>query len=373
MKKILITATVQSHIAQFHIPLITMLKESGYEVHVAARNNLVEKNGLKLEGPDKIYDIPFDRSPYSKKNVEAYKQLKKILVENRYDIVHCNTPVGGVITRLVAKRFRKYGMKVYYTAHGFHFYKGAPIQNWILYYPIEKWLARYTDKLIAITKEDYELASSKFKTNVYRIHGVGVSIKKYYPYDKDKIDYLKRQLGFSQDDFILLCTGELNKNKNQSTVIKAVSEIVKDIPNVKLLLAGNGPMEEKLKNLVCKLKIEQHVKLLGYRIDLEKYVNISDVIISASFREGLGLNIIEGMLCRKPVIASSNRGHRELVKENATGYIVSPDNIKGFSHCILKFYTTKEQLKNWGDNSFKSVWRYTADKVLEELKIIYDD
>lgn len=155
--KILLVATVQSHICQFHKPLVAMLHEHGCEVHVAARNNLAEKNRLKLDFVEQVFDVPFQRSPFSPKNLGAYKQLKKIIDEGNYDVVHCNTPVGGVLGRLAAQKARKRGTKVFYTAHGFHFYKGAPKKNWLIWYPVEKFMCRHTDKLITITQEDYDL------------------------------------------------------------------------------------------------------------------------------------------------------------------------------------------------------------------------
>ena len=148
MKKVLLVATVQSHICQFHLPLIDMLHEEGYEVHVAAKNNLSQKKGLKLDNADKVFDVSFERSPFNKKNIQAYKELKKIIKDNKYDIIHCNTPMGGFLARVIGKKYRKKGMKIIYTAHGFHFFKGAPKLNWILYYPIEKYLSKYTDCLI---------------------------------------------------------------------------------------------------------------------------------------------------------------------------------------------------------------------------------
>ena len=166
MKMVLLTATVQSHIAQFHRPLADVLHENGYEIHVAAKNNLGEKNGLKLDFADKVFDVPFSRSPKSIDNIKAYFQLKEILSNNSYEVIHCNTPVGGIITRLAAMNARKHGTKVFYTAHGFHFYKGAPKKNWIVFYPIEKLMARFCDTLITITKEDYQLARRKLHTNV---------------------------------------------------------------------------------------------------------------------------------------------------------------------------------------------------------------
>ena len=155
--KVLLIATVQSHICQFHKPLVAMLHEHGCEVHVAARNNLAEKNGLKLDFAEQVFDVPFQRSPFSPKNLGAYKQLKKIVGEGSYDVIHCNTPVGGVVGRLAARKSCKRGTKVFYTAHGFHFYKGAPKKNWLIWYPVEKFMCRHTDKLITINEEDYQI------------------------------------------------------------------------------------------------------------------------------------------------------------------------------------------------------------------------
>lgn len=371
-KKVLLTATVQSHIAQFHKPLIKMLKEDGYEVHVAARDNLVEKNGLQLNEPDKVFNVPFDRSPLSRNNILAFRYLNKILNDENYDIVHCNTPMGGVITRIAANKFRKNGLKVFYTAHGFHFYQGAPKKNWMIYYPVEKFLARFTDKLITITQEDYQLAQSKFATDVIHVHGVGANSEKYYPYSKEVACKLRNELGYTDDQFILLCTGEFNKNKNQSTVIKAVAEVAKELPKIKLLLAGNGPMETDLKALVNDLGITNSVDFLGYRTDLEEYVNICDVVVSASLREGLPLNIMEGMLCRKPVIAWDNRGHRELVHQEKTGYMVNPNDNNMFRSYIIELAGNKDLSEQFGVKAKATVELYSIENVISELKAVYD-
>lgn len=238
--KVLLVATVQSHICQFHRPLVAMLHEHGCEVHVAARNNLAEKNGLKLDFVEQVFDVPFQRSPFSPKNLGAYKQLKKIIDEGSYDVIHCNTPVGGVVGRLAARKSRKRGTKVFYTAHGFHFYKGAPKKNWLIWYPVEKFMCRHTDKLITITQEDYDLASAKFPTQVERIHGVGANSAKYRKLSEAECAALRCELGYAEDEKILLCTGELLPNKNQITAIRAMDALRKKQPNVRLLLAGNG-------------------------------------------------------------------------------------------------------------------------------------
>lgn len=372
MKKVLLTATVQSHIAQFHKPLINMLKENGYEVHVAARDNLEEKNGLQLNEPDKVFNIPFDRSPLSKSNVIAYKQLKQIINNTSYDIIHCNTPMGGVITRLAAKKARKKGSKVFYTAHGFHFYKGAPKINWMIYYPIEKWFARYTDKLITINKEDYNTAlKKKFKTKIEHIHGVGANTDKYFLPTSELKKNLRIEEGYNQDDFICICTGELNNNKNQIVVLEAVSLLIARIPTLRLILAGNGPNYDYLQEAINNMNLNKHVKMIGYVTDLERYVMMSDIVISASIREGLPLNIIEAMICGKPVVASLNRGHRELVHDKKNGFLIDSLEGEDFAKAIKELYCNEEIRINMGKKSRMDSSKYMQEYVLLELEEIY--
>lgn len=373
MGKILLTATVQSHIAQFHKPLIKKLQEKGHEVHVAARNNLAEKNGLALSEPDQIFDIPFERSPLNKKNIQAYRELKQIISQNDYLVIHCNTPVGGVLTRLAANRYRKVGLKVFYTAHGFHFYKGAPLKNWLIFYPIEKFMATFTDKLFTIVEEDYLLANSKFNTDVERIHGVGANSNKYFPISNRDQQKLRQEMGFESKDFLILCTGELNRNKNQATVIAAAAEVVKKYPKVKLLLAGNGPLDSELKEISKTHDIEKNVYFLGYRTDLEKFVKISDLVVSASIREGLGLNIIEAMLCKKATIASKNRGHNELIMNGENGSLVDYDDVKGFSQAIQMHIEDLEFHQKVANNGYQSIQKYKDSSVIQELELIYQD
>ncbi len=371
--KVLLVATVQSHICQFHRPLARVLHKHGVEIHVAARNNLAEKNGLALDFVDAVFDVPFSRSPKSTDNIKAYKQLKKIIDQGNYDVVHCNTPMGGIVARLAAKKARKRGTKVYYTAHGFHFYKGASKKNWLVFYPIEKWFAKhYTDKLITITKEDYKLAASKFKTEVCHIHGVGANSSKYYPVDVEEKNRQRDIYGYSINAPILICVGELNKNKNQATAIRAMERVARAFPSAKLLLAGNGPSEGDLRALIGELKLEQNVELLGYTTELDKYMHISDMAISLSFREGLPFNIMEAMLCELPVVASDNRGHRELIENGVTGIIVPALDIDEIAESIIGLLSDASSQWAMAQRASVNVAQYTDVAVTEELKKIYE-
>lgn len=367
-KKVLLTATVQSHIAQFHKPLAKMLHDNGYEVHVAAKNNLAEKNGLEIDFADKVFDVPFDRSPLSLKNIKAFKEVKRIIDEGNYSFVHTNTPAAGVYTRLAAIKSRKKGTCVIYTAHGFHFYKGAPKKNWLLYYPIEKLCARLTDKLITICEEDYKLAKNKFKTNVYHIHGVGANSEKYYVFDNKQKKSVRKELGISDDTKVIVNVGELLPNKNQSTAILAMKDVVKKYPTAKLFIAGNGPELDNLTNLVKESKLKKNVEFLGYTLDLDKYFNVSECLVACSIREGLGLNVIEAMMCGNPIVASINRGHNELVNDGENGYLVEATNSKMFAKKIIKVL---DEPKCYKYNSLNKARVYADKNVYEELKKIY--
>ncbi len=367
--KILYTATVLSHICQFHLPHMKILQEQGWEVHVAAHDNLAVKNGLQLKYCDKFIEIPFARSPKSPSNIKAYRQMKKLLAREHYDVILCNTPMGGIVTRLAAKKTRRQGTRVIYMAHGFHFFKGSSKASWLIYYPIEKHMARYCDLLITINEEDYALAQEKLgdRTEIAHIHGIGVDEWSYHPATAEEQLAMRQAEGLSPDDFAILCVGELNENKNQKTLIAAAARLKDKIPHLKVLLAGNGPKEQELREQIRAEGLEDVVKLLGYRTDLEKVVPAMDLVVSCSKREGLGLNLIEAMLCKKPVVAAHNRGHDELVTDGVTGYLFSPLDEGKAAQLIQTVYDGQGGRERLGEAGYEAARSYTVSSVRREL------
>lgn len=367
-KKVLFCATVDYHFKAFHLPFLKWFKEQNWEVHIAAAGN------LHLPHVDKKYNLPIHRSPFNKINISAYKELKSIIDNHQYDIIHCHTPMGGVLGRLAARDARKKGTKVLYTAHGFHFCKGAPAMNWLVYYPIERILSRYTDELITINQEDYQLAlRHRFKAGAIKhVHGVGVNTEQFKPASPLQKNELRKEYGYQADHFLLFYAAEFNKNKNQQLLIKAIAALKDKAPHIKLLLAGEGPLLKECRKLSANLGVSHLVDFLGFRKDIEKLLKISDLAVASSLREGLPVNIMEAMACGLPVVATDNRGHRELILNTNTGWIVEKQNIDEFSNRILLFFRDRELRLEQGSNSRKAILeKYSIDKVLKEKISVY--
>lgn len=373
--KILFVATVRSHIGQFHMPFIEELKRLGCEVHGAFKDNSADKPGLDLSALDKVFEVPFSRSPYSTSNIKAYRVLKKIIEENNYDAVHCHTPMGAVVTRLAAKAARKSGTKVIYTAHGFHFYNGASKKNWLLFYPVEKYLSKYTDCLITINQEDYDLAKSKgFKVEkLYHVNGVGVDISKFHSVSEEEKKQLRKEYGYSENDFILIYPANLTAGKNHYMLFDAVKAALEKHNNIRLLCPGQQELIDDYTARVKELGIDEKVEFLGYRRDIEKLAGLSNVSVSASVREGLPVNLIEAMAIGNAIVATDVRGNRDVVKDNVNGFIVKLGESQNMADKICQLLENPELCREFKEKNIEMVNDYSTDSVIGEMVRIYKE
>ena len=341
-KKVLFVATVPGHINAFHLPFLKSFKERGYEVHVASNRN------DDIEYCDKKIIIPISRSPYKATNFKAIKKLKKIIDKENYEIIHCHTPMGGVVARIAAKKARKKGTKIIYTAHGFHFYKGAPLKNWLFFYPIEKILSKHTDILITINQEDYNLALKKFKkANIKYVPGVGINPEKFnIQLDEKEKNKLKKDLGLQKDDYIMIYTARLDKNKNQIFLINAMEELIKTNKNIHLLLVGGDELNGYYQNIAKEKKLDKNIHFLGFRKDIPNLLKISNIAVSSSLREGLPVNIMEALCCNLPVVALKCRGMEDLIENGENGFIINNNDIHEFTLKIHEIMNNKYEFKN---------------------------
>lgn len=372
MKKVLFVATVvKTHIMEFHIPYLKMFKEMGWETAVAARNDYENPADCVIPYCDTYYNIPFERNPLKPGNLKAYKELKHIIDEGEYDIIHCHTPVGAMLTRLAAKQARKKGTKVFYTAHGFHFYKGAPAINWILYYPVEKWLSRYTDVLITINKEDYERAKTFKAGKVCYVPGVGIDLKKFNAGYVNK-EQKRKEIGVSADDFVLLSVGELIPRKNHEVVIRALSVLkqLDKLNHIEYVICGRGSYEADLRKLAEGLEVADHVHFLGYRNDISEICNCADLFVFMSHQEGLPVALMEAMACGLPAVCSNIRGNTDLIEDGVTGLLANntPEEV---AQSISKMKSDTALRNRVASAALQKIKQFDLSSVEDEMSKIY--
>ncbi|RKQ34282.1 glycosyltransferase family 4 protein [Oceanobacillus halophilus] len=363
--KILYVTTI-SNTMGFFTDHINMLLDQGHTVDMAC--NMVKPiNSELIRRGCKVYNLEFQRSPLRKENYSAYRKLKKLIHDEKYDLVHTHTPIASFCARLACRNMDN--VKMIYTAHGFHFFKGAPLKNWLLYYPSERWMAKYTNVIITINKEDYERANSSFKAkSVKYVPGVGIETKRFSEVNVDKT-IKRRDLGVPDGAYIMLSLGELNRNKNHETVIKAVAKL--NNPNYYYLICGQGPYENQLKELIEELGLKEQVKLLGYRNDIAEICKVSDVFIFPSFREGLSVALMEAMASGLSVICSDIRGNRDLIINDKGGYLVNPNDVDGFAMYIdkiLKSPMLRDEFSFFNQNRIK---KFDKNNVLKNISNIY--
>ena len=347
-KKALMLASVASMIDQFNIPNIELLQSLGYQVDVVAdfvnpgtiTSERAEELKEKLESMGvRVFHIAIPRSLNPKAIVSSYKDVRNLINNEKYGLIHCHSPIGGAICRFAAKKARKKGTRVIYTAHGFHFYDGAPKKNWIVYYPIEKFLSRYTDVLITINKEDYNRALKKFSAHktVY-VPGIGVDTKRIMNTQID-ITSKRSELGVSNDSIVLLSVGELSERKNHKVVIDALGQIKKTDPSlmdkISYLIVGKGDLNDALISRAKKLGIAENVKLLGYRTDVYEIMKMSDVFVFPSLQEGLPVALMEAMASGLVCVVSNIRGNTDLINNEKGGFLIPTLDVKSYKKAIL--------------------------------------
>lgn len=366
MKKILYITTISDTINAFLVPHIKMLINQGHKVDCAA--NLIEQlDNELLEYGIEFFNIPLTRNPLSPSNIKAFNKLVQIQKQNNYDIVHVHTPVASIYGRLLKLKFPK--LKTIYTVHGFHFYKGAPIKNWFIYYPIEKTMAKLTDSIVTINSEDYN-TSLKFKVNeTYKIDGVGVDLDFYTSLNNS--NEVRQKLNLRDEDFVILMIAEVNKNKNHKQVINAIDILSKKGIDVKLVCAGEGSLLEDIKKELIDRNLSNNIKMLGYRTDINELITACDIGIMMSYREGLPRSIMELMAHKKPVVGTNIRGIRDLVIDEYNGYLVQVEDSQETADKIEILKNDKNLRNEFGENAYNLVKNYSINKVLGQIQGIH--
>lgn len=373
-KKVLFVATVvKTHIMQFHIPYLKMLQDMGWQTAVAARNDYENPDDCLIPHCDCYYDLPFARLPWKKENLRAYRMLKDILQREHFDVIHCHTPVGGAVARLAAREARKQGTKVVYTAHGFHFFTGAPLQNWLLYYPVEKLLAPMTDVLITMNREDYTRAQKRLHPGrLEYVPGVGLDTAKFLFPGLNR-EEKRRSLGFGPEDFLLLTVAEMTKNKNHTMALQALAELkaLPEFSRLHYLIVGRGEQWQALEEQAKALGIASHVHFLGYRTDAAELYRCCDLFVFLSHREGLSLAMMEAMGSAMPILCQKIRGNTDLIDDGISGMFVENDPV-AVAEDILDLVRNPQLRQRLGQGAAEKVKAFDESVVHSKMKTIYE-
>lgn len=366
-KKVLFVANIHKHIRAFHIPYIQYLQKQGYEVHVAANDG-----ATRVDEADKQYDLSIDRSPFSLDNIKAIRELRAILEKEKYCLVHCHTAMGSVVARLAAKDLRKNGLKVLYTAHGFHFFKGSPIKYWILYYPMEKYLSAFTDGIVTINQEDHKLLMQQSFKNKFSFltNGMGINAERFTNTNISK-DEIRKKNNYKSNDFLLLYIAEFIERKNHRFLVNCAVELNKRAPNIKILFAGRGRNIDLITNLIKERKADKIIDVLGYRTDIGEIIKMIDLGVSVSYQEGLPMNVAEQLYLGKPVVATKIRGHVDLIEHGVNGLLFNLDDQNDFINSVLKLYRDKALYSQMSQNAKIKSKKLSIEFCLEQMKTIY--
>lgn len=376
MKRVLIIASVPSMIGQFNMGNIRILKELGYQADVACnfrdRSIWTEERTKKLENELNamgigLFQVDFTRSIRKVScHIRAYRQLKRILMDTEYEFLHCHTPIAGALGRIAGHRR---GLKVIYTAHGFHFYQGAPLKNWIFYYPVERLLSAWTEVLITINTEDYERAKKDFKAKKTKyVPGIGIDLERIQNVTINR-KVKREELGIAEESVAILSVGELNRNKNHAAVIKAIAKL--NDMRIHYFICGKGILNKYLEEECRRLSVESQVHLLGFRKDIYEIYKACDIYIHPSYREGLPVAVMEAMACGLPCMVSNIRGNRDLVKNGNNGICFSLKNQKDLKDSITYLIKNHETGKKFVKNSMITIKQNSQRLILEKMRQIY--
>lgn len=372
MAKLLFISNISDSVGSFAVASIAAAKKHGLEFYYASNWSAATDEQMAEDEKKygiKLVHVDLDRSPYSTKNLQAYKKIVDFIREEKIDYIHCNTPVGGLLGRLAGE---KCGVKkIIYQAHGFHFYDGAPKKNWLIYYPIEKWLARKTDAIITINKEDYERAKTfKLKNNgqVYYVPGVGMDLSKYKRAESFR-EKKRKELCLQETDFALISMGDLIKRKNYAIAIEAVAKI--NNPKVHYFICGEGPEKEHLSELTKKLGVENQVHFLGYRTDIKELLTATDAFLFTSKQEGLARSLMEAMASGLPCVVSKIRGNTELINDKINGFLCT--DVEEYVNSIKKLMQSPESVKLFVERSLENLKNFSIEKVEDCMFDIYSE
>ena len=299
-------------------------------------------------------------------------QLTAFLKKQHYDIIHTHNSKAGFIGRLAA---RLAGVPVIiHTVHGFAFHDQEPIWRQVLFRALESAASRWCDKMIFISQPLIDWALRERIVNKDKIIKIysGIELDQFQPVTKDIKNQIRTKWGLGPHDSVIGIVSKLWEGKGHAVLIEAFQEIKNRINEAKLVIVGEGYLQDHLSDLVQRYGLNESVLFTGFQKNVSEIIATFDVAILPSFFEGMGRVLLEAMAMEKPVVASRVGGIPDLVDDGLNGFLISPGDVKELSDAIMKVLTDKDMADHMGKQGRKKVTdQFSAETMVQSIEKIY--
>ncbi|RPI74440.1 MAG: glycosyltransferase family 1 protein [Desulfobacteraceae bacterium] len=302
-------------------------------------------------------------------------QLKAFLKQNPFQIVHTHNSKAGFIGRLAAKWARV--PVIVHTVHGFAFHDQEPFWRRWLFRRLERIAVAWCDKMIFISQPliDWALAEKVVKPNhqakVVKIYS-GIDLKKFLPISDQRKNELRKTWGLKSDDLVIGMVSKLWEGKGHRTLIRAFQSVQRQIPNAKLMIVGEGYLDQKIKKWVQEYDLTESVIFTGFQLDVGPLMAILDVAVLPSAFEGMGRVLLEAMAMEKPVIASCVGGIPDLVEHGLQGLLVEPGKTEPLQAAMIKLLTDPVLARQMGRAGRQKVLsQFSAETMVQSIQKVY--
>jgi glycosyltransferase involved in cell wall biosynthesis len=336
------------------------------------------KDFLEQKGFRVTY-LPISRKISILSDINSILKLSRFIKKRGFHIVHTHTGKGGFVGRFSA--WLSGVPVILHTIHGFSFYEGQKWSSYFLAKLAERACSWISYRVFFQNREDFEEVKQSNLINPLKARyiGNGVNIEHILSEaEKGKLIDFRKQLGLNEKTPTIGFFARLEAIKRHEFFLKAFPSVIRKLPNVVCLIAGEGPLKKKLQDMVKELEIENNVRFLGFREDAKQLISACDLIVLPSYREGVPRILLEAMLNEKPIVATDAKGNREAVDNYRNGILVSPYDSASLSRVMSDLLRDGIMMEKMGAAGKQKVLREFDERrvmarLLREYRLAIDD
>jgi glycosyltransferase involved in cell wall biosynthesis len=304
-------------------------------------------------------------------NIKAVADIWRIIVQGNYDIVHTHSSVAGVVGRLAA--FAAGGRVIVHHVHGWGLQEGMSAGKRKLYLALEQLCARFTDRLIAVSRPDIQkgLARRIGREDKFALIYNGIALEKFrQPVDGRQ---MYSELGLDPDCKLVGMIGRLDEQKNPLDFIRAAAIVSKRYSNVQFLIVGGGSLRPECERLINELNLKERVFLLGYRNDVARILSILTITAMSSLWEGLPIAFLEAMSAGKPIVANDVDGAKDVVINGETGFLVTPHQPSEMAERILYLLNNETICNEMAHVAQQRSSYFSVQRMVGQIESLYKE